>query len=368
MRVLLIEFRTSTPYPVQLANAVSEYCDLTLMLPKESKYIDAVNTDRVKLELFDLPSIKSPRNLKMVWHVFHRIKSLQPDLVHISFWSIWTAVAMRIFYRSRWVATVHDVEPHPGEYYWWNSIPAPLYSWQWRWADRVIVHSTEGKTKIVRKYDHGSSCVHVIPIGTYNYYQPDKDSVPVQEESNNILYFGRIWGYKGLEYFIKAEPMVANEVENVKFVIAGQGEAFEKYQEMIVHPNNYEIYNYHIPNQKVTELFQRASLVVLPYLEASQSGVIPVAYAFGKPVIATTVGGIPDVVDNGITGILVPPANSKELADAIVSLLKDDKKRIEMGKNAYRKGEEELSWQNIALKTIQVYADTLNHEQLDKGE
>ena len=70
-------------------------------------------------------------------------------------------------------------------------------------------------------------------------------------------------------------------------------------------------------------LFQQASVVALPYIEASQSGVVPLAYMHMKPVVATTVGGLPEMVDDGRTGYLVPPRDEQALATAVVRLLRD---------------------------------------------
>jgi glycosyltransferase involved in cell wall biosynthesis len=98
---------------------------------------------------------------------------------------------------------------------------------------------------------------------------------------------------------------------------------------------------------------------VLPYLEASQSGVVPVAYAFGKPVVATRVGGLPDVVEHGQTGLLVPPGDSQSLARAVIDLLTDDARRRDMGARARRFAETELSWSRIGQRTLEVYQKVL---------
>ena len=123
--------------------------------------------------------------------------------------------------------------------------------------------------------------------------------------------------------------------------------------------STFEIYNKFISHEEVSELFQRASVVVLPYIDASQSGIVPIAYAFKKPVVVTNVGSIPEVVDDGKTGFIVPPRDSKALADAIIKLLKNDKLRKEMGEHAYKKMKEELSWDKIAKKTIEVYKEAI---------
>ena len=110
-------------------------------------------------------------------------------------------------------------------------------------------------------------------------------------------------------------------------------------------------------------LFQKASVVVLPYTDASQSGVIPLAYAFKKPVIATNVGSLPEVVDHGMTGYLVPPGNVKKLEEAIIDLLKDEDKLKRMGQNAFKKAKEELSWDKIAHKTVDVYREVISQNK-----
>jgi glycosyltransferase involved in cell wall biosynthesis len=96
-------------------------------------------------------------------------------------------------------------------------------------------------------------------------------------------------------------------------------------------------------------------VVVLPYVEATQSGVIPVAYSFGKPVVATTVGGLPAQVDDGKTGYLVPPRDERALADAVVRLLCNRDLRRQLGANGKRKVTAECSPEIVARNTLAVY-------------
>jgi glycosyltransferase involved in cell wall biosynthesis len=141
---------------------------------------------------------------------------------------------------------------------------------------------------------------------------------------------------------------------------------FEKYKSLISNHDSFEIINKFIPDEEVAELFQKSCLVVLPYIDASQTGVIPIAYAFKKPVIATSVGGIPEVVDDGITGFLVPPRDYISLADKIIQLIKDDNLRKVMGENGYNKTKMELSWSEISLKTFDLYKDTIRQKLSDR--
>lgn len=87
------------------------------------------------------------------------------------------------------------------------------------------------------------------------------------------------------------------------------------------------------------------------------------AYVFKKPVVATTVGCIPEYVNNGITGLLVPPKDEEALANAIIKILSDDNLRKEMGENIEKMVDEEYSWENLAAKTNETYEQTIVHFQ-----
>jgi starch synthase len=357
MRVILIEFTTSIPYAVRLADALSELCELTLMLPDKTAFGDGVDKERVNLHLFHMPRISRPSNVLMVRHVLEYIAQVEPDIVHVVFWSPWMMPAMGLFLKPPLISTIHDVERHAGERGLW-AIPSFLYRWQWRWADQVIVHATSARQKLLTRYGCQPGHVHVIPVGSLDFRRVSTRDVR-QERPNTVLFFGRIWGYKGLQYLIEAEPLITQAIPDARIIIAGYGEPFEEYQRAMVNPHHFEVHNYHIPDEMVTDLFESASVVALPYVEASQSGVIPLAYAFGKPVVATPVGGIPDVVDHGQTGYLVPPRDPSSLAEAIVTLLKDQQARLEMGRKALEKSKSELSWSGIARKTLRVYEEAL---------
>ncbi len=359
IHIVLIEFRASTPAPVHLANALGELCRVTLMLPDAaSSLIQAVNRETVDLQPFTMPRIRQPSNLAMVRRLRRRLERLHPHLIHITFWHPWGTPGLGVRSLAPLVATVHDVERHLGERGLW-AIPPFLYRWQWHWARQVIVHATRARQRLSEQYGYPAERIHVIPLGRYDYYRAlSSQSQP--EEPHTILFFGRIWGYKGLQYLIKAEPLITRAVPDTRIIIAGHGEPFEKYRQAMVNPHHFEVYNYRIPDNEVAPLFQRASVVVLPYLEASQSGIIPIAYTFGKPVVATHVGGLPDVVKDGETGFLVPPADAQSLAEAVIRLLKDDALRHKMGQQAQQFAETVLSWSNIAQRTMDVYRLALN--------
>ena len=75
---------------------------------------------------------------------------------------------------------------------------------------------------------------------------------------------------KAWSYLIRAEPRIAAQVPNAKIIIAGRGEDFTRYRQMMVHPDKFIVYNEYVSHERATELFRRASVVVLPYIDATQ--------------------------------------------------------------------------------------------------
>ena len=112
---------------------------------------------------------------------------------------------------------------------------------------------------------------------------------------------------------------------------------------------------------KVSYYFQRAKIVVLPYVEVDHSGIIPVAYSLGKPVVASD--KVVDAVHHGVTGLVVPSRDHVALANALIKMLKDDKLINQIGKNAYEYVTSEYSWDSVSQKTMDVYNWTLNNNK-----
>jgi glycosyltransferase involved in cell wall biosynthesis len=112
------------------------------------------------------------------------------------------------------------------------------------------------------------------------------------------------------------------------------------------------VVNEYVPNELLAAFLQRADVVVLPYKEATQSGVLQLAFGAGTPVITTTVGGLPEVVTEGETGLLIPPHNPLALAQAIERYFADDlaqKMRPHLQKTAAQ-----FSWATLATAVVSL--------------
>jgi glycosyltransferase involved in cell wall biosynthesis len=176
-----------------------------------------------------------------------------------------------------------------------------------------------------------------------------------RSDTKDVVFFGRVVEYKGLDYLIQAQPLVSEAIPEARFVIAGSGPDWQRCRSFIKNSDSFEITDGFIPDSLVAKIVSHAAVVVMPYIEASQSGVVGIAYAFGKPVVATNVGALPKAVKDGETGLLVPPRDPRALADAIIKILTDNDLRQNMGQNALQVADDELSWKRSAEMTYQLY-------------
>lgn len=354
MRIICIEFGY-LDYPIQLANALSKKETVLLIIPKdqEKRYGYLINKN-VNVYKFNAPRLYSLLNLFSIFDIIKQINNFRPDIVHLQGGHLWFSLVLPLV-RYPVISTFHDAQPHPGQGYLRRFFTKFMMYFTQRYSKHIIVHGKSVKSIMKKRFNLSDDVITTIPMGEISVasFKRRGRKDPTNDESV-VLFFGAIQKYKGLEYLIKAEPLITEQVPTAKLIIAGKGD-FREYEKMIAHKDKFLIYNYYISDEEAGKLFQQCSLVVLPYIEASYSGVIYPAYGFKKPVVVTDVGGLPEVVDDGITGFIVPPKNPEALADAIVKLLKDEKLRRNMGEKAYKKLKTDLSWDKIAEKTIVVY-------------
>jgi glycosyltransferase involved in cell wall biosynthesis len=340
-------------YSVRLASALARIADVQLLLPRALFEPFAGLADpALTVEPFDRPRLRQPvAQLRSARELAERIRAFRPDVLHVQQGHLWANLALPFLRSIPLVVTVHDARHHPGDA---ESARTPQWVMDagFRLASDLIVHAGTVEATVRERIGRSGDDVHLVPHIAIGGREdaPHRDEDPAM-----VLFFGRIWPYKGLEYLVRAEPLVTAAVPQVRFVVAGRGEDLDRYVRMMVHPERFEVRNAFISEDDRVELFQRAAVVVLPYLEASQSGVVPVAYAFAKPVVATTVGGLPEAVDDGVTGLLVPPADEAALAAAIVRLLRDPDLRHRMGAAGLRKLEAESGPDVVAAQTLAVY-------------
>ncbi|MFC7047039.1 glycosyltransferase family 4 protein [Halobacteriaceae archaeon GCM10025711] len=363
-------------YTAELANAVAEHADVTVMKPTDTT-ADELFADGVEVvDAFSSLALSMPKIHRREVHPFDvargilsydnvkEIRRMDADLVHDT-----TDLFPQVkFFLKRHgidrqkplVVTRHEVElnrfslarpTHLVE----NAVHALLPDLR---EAQVVVH-TESQRRALIRHGRDPETIEVIPHGAYSVFG-DYRTVETDPEENCLLFFGNVIPQKGIETLVEAIPRVARDVPDVKLVVAGDGQIPPRARSTIrEYSRHFELHNRFIPNEQVREFFARAEAVVLPYHEQAgstkgHSGVLATAVSFGKPVVASTAGDFPSLVEQSGSGVVVPPRDPDRLATAIARVLDDDEARREMAANSREMGTK-LSWENIAERHVELY-------------
>ncbi|WP_046007012.1 glycosyltransferase family 4 protein [Pseudoalteromonas rubra] len=237
---------------------------------------------------------------------------------------------------------VHDVHQHVGEE---SKIQKFLYKLDMNFADSFFVltqHAKEQLSKLTKKP------IKVLKHGYLTFGREFAAGEVKPEKQINAVYIGRIKEYKGVHYFLEANQKFAHD-DRIKFTCAGSGDLsflgdLNKY-------SNTEIINDWLSDEDIVDLVMSSSIIVLPYIDASQSGVIPLAVFHGKPVIVTDAGGLAEQV-NGDFAITVSPRSVSQLVEAYEALLNGSIDLNAMSIKAREFALSELSWKNVIAQLI----------------
>ena len=193
----------------------------------------------------------------------------------------------------------------------------------------------------------------------------EKLGLPVDE--NMILFVGNLSPYKGPDVLIRAMSEISKKVPDTKLVFVGRGRMKEELEKLCKNTGverNVKFAGF-VEESLKPLYYKAADVFVLPSMMITESfGIVNLeAMACGVPIVASKIGGVPDVVKDGENGLLAPPKNSEALAEAIIYLLENEEVRRKMGKNG-RKKVENYSWDEIANKTERLYELILSGEEI----
>jgi glycosyltransferase involved in cell wall biosynthesis len=212
----------------------------------------------------------------------------------------------------------------------------------------------------LQKYPHSPSNVPVVWNGVdTDIFKPNPEN---QTKNGFILVVGRVGPGKGLEDLIDAVSSISNPNPTIHLMIVGDGSLRNSLEQRAnvsglkgrVH------FEGHISDRnRLIDLYQKASLFVMPSHHEGLPTVILEAMACGCPVLATDVGGVPCVIEDGINGMLIPPHDPTRMAAAIQSLLKDPQKLNDLGMQARQTIDQRFSWNKIGAGYVDLYSRLL---------
>lgn len=324
MKVVLIA-ESMMDYALEFAGAVALRCDVTLLAPERSlaPYRPQLSPS-IDAPVLHWPRLRSLRNARFLAECLSLIRSKHPDIIHVISQTLtWPALILGLRGAVPLLETVHDVIPHPGDVET-TRIPTSFSRLLRAQADALIVHGHSLADAAAKRYDMAQARIFVVPhIALHRY-----GAIPVapkrDPEKFDVLFFGRVLRYKGLDVLISAAEEATKHIPGLRVTVAGTGPDLVRCLANVKSPPLFDIRDRFIGDEETAALFTRTDVVVLPYIEASQSGVAALAIAFAKPIIASDVGDLKENI-RGVppAGILVEPSQPQRLAEALVRLVND---------------------------------------------
>lgn len=343
-------------FTISLARSLERYCDPVVVMPEHSRTA-AGSFPQVATIPYQLTN-SSLSKLHACSQMASIVSRLKPDVVHFQGWSPLLTPFLPIFRRFPLVYSWHDPVAHTGDESWAMEVTQAILV---KAADRVVVLCDAMRTLAQSIYPAISEKLRVVHHGLYDCYVdgPEERPSPLDPGDKFILFFGRVAPYKGVEDLCQAFASM-HDHPAYKLVIAG------KHIYPVWTPSELGsrlvVLKEYISNDQLRYLFRHCALVVLPYRNATQSGVLMLAYAFGRPVLCTRVGGITEMVEEGVTGITVLPSNPPSLAKALDQALQRPARLEAIGRQGLEFATRNFSWDKISDDTLTVYREALAHK------
>jgi glycosyltransferase involved in cell wall biosynthesis len=260
------------------------------------------------------------------------------------------------------VLTAHDVlprEPRPGQL----AAQQRLYER----FDAIVVHSEHGRSRLVRELGIDRERVRVIAHGAFAHLaerSPSTAAPPAallpERHEPLVLMFGLMRPYKGIDVLLDAWRGAGpgqSPIEGARLLIAGMPRMDIAPLQALA-PANVTFDPHFVTDEELPAYFERADLVVLPYLQADQSGVLFTALAFGKPLLLSDVGGFPEIAATGAARV-VPAGDAHALGRALRELLASESTLVDMGAKAAEAAGGRYSWESVGRAHVELYEELL---------
>ena len=319
------------------------------VLTNEGIIAKDLNTQNIFNIEFNRKRISNFINPISYYKIYKFIRSIQFDVAFILSPHPLNLYIYQIIDNTKIIPYVHDHIPHSGV----KGLDAFFLKAQLKYfytkSKKIIVSSEIIKKEIIEKgFIKETNRIEVNYLGLLeNHLYP----ITKTEEIIDILFFGRIEYYKGLDILIKA----AANLSKYNFHIIGKGD-IKKVFNINTLPDNCIHINRYVTDHELAEYIQKSKVIVLPYRDATGTQTIQSIFYYNKPIIATNVGCFPEYISNGIDGLIVKKESVEELSKAIEYLLNENEHRKEMGDNGKKKLTTIFCNKDITNKYIQIFS------------
>ena len=332
MKILSISLGRRGGFPVygrEMTQALSKIADVSFIVASGSENIadwEKISCPHLKIETYhdSKSALLSLIDFKRFNKIKQFISACNPDVVYYPGNHYWKPIIDHcIAPHIPIVMTTHDPLPHPGEDSWTNRFFSFIET---RKPDGYILLNDDQKTDYIKRNRLDSQSVTVIPHGIFSSYLESLKKLDDFEEFRDLiphrkryfLFIGRIVKYKGIATLLKAAQTVMKTTQ-ISLVIAGGGNLSEEEKNLLsaLPPKQVFFFNHWLSESEVATLTNNAFMTLLPYEGATQSGVIPLSFAFGTPAIASDSGGLKEQIIHGKTGFLFQTGNVDKLSQTM---------------------------------------------------
>lgn len=345
-------------YTMRYADALSRICSVTVCVDRvqvsdEWGERPIPNSDTMRTVRSDF------KNLLDILRLMHALMTCRPHIVHLQeaagprrriFNAVVAAVA-RPFCPV--FLTVHDPVTHPGRDSELSRSSVYFRDYVRRLASKIVVHGQYCRDKFLAS---NKKLPSDIVLSTHGVLLSPEEQRCHEERELNLIFFGRMEIYKGLEVLCSAAESLHAEGVTFKLVVAGRGPELDRLQDRLAALPEVTVINGFVSPLSLIQLIQDSCCVVLPYLSASQSGVVAAAFANRRYVIASRAGGLEDVVEHETNGLLIPPGDVNALCDAIKLLTSCKQMRRKLEEGAEITARHDMNWERIALEMNTEYS------------
>ncbi len=342
-------------YSIRLAMALQESGSVSVLLLGRKESFGRELTRELaseaasKLKIRTFPSESRVKDMYMSAAYLACLAAFRPDVILAPELGHWNYTPMlRVASRIAPVGLiVHDPDPHSGDDAEHSGRLAPRLAIERNLASFFVVHGgyCEDRLRVATRV--GSRPIINISHGPIIMGRAPK---PMPSGEMRLLLFGRMKAYKGLEVFLDALDLLHGEGLHPHVTIAGRGPELARLAGRL-QSDAIELINDFIEPERAVTLFEACSCLIAPYLDATQSGVIAASLANGRPVIASDVGALGEVVEHGRNGLLVKPNDPAELAAAMKAILTEPAlfEGLAQGARDYAR---RVTWKSVAEKMI----------------
>ena len=345
-------------YAYEMTKAISDKANVLYVVSKQAENIETIRTcAEGKFTLHEMNTytgvislVFSTLSISKFFRLWREVRDFDPDVIYYPMDHSWTILLNIMFRRYKKVLTIHDVVAHLGEGNFVGEIMSKITLKQ---CDQFIILSRVFLEKMAN-LGVDLNVVTMIPHGIFDYYNTRAGNQSEKVFQKRLLFFGRISEYKGIGVLLSAFKLIKEREPEATLLVVGSGD-MRPHEKNIEVLSGVEVVNRWIADEEVEDFFAKGDILIVPYIDASQSGVILTAYGFSMPVISSDIGGLSEQIVEGKSGVLVEPGNVEALANACVQMLGNPKQVKAMGDFAYAYAKNTYNWDTLSSQLLDSF-------------